>query len=475
MKYSHDAIVIGAGSAGLTAAGGIAMFGRKVALIEAGPMGGECLNTGCVPSKALIAAAARAHEGRRGSADAPRFGVALGEPQVDWRGVHGHIHEAIATIAPHDSQERFEGLGCEVLRETARFTGRKRLLVGNREITAPRIVIATGSKPALPPIDGLEEVPFLTNESLFDLEDLPEHLIIIGAGAIGMEMAQAFRRLGSEVTVVDPGEPMGHDDRDAVALVIEALKNEGVRFIKGEGASVSRRAGVTRLAVKDGPELEGSHLLIAAGRTANIDSLELEKAGVEIGKDGIVTDGRRRTANKAIYAIGDCRAGPRFTHVAGYEGSNVALEIALGIPARVDYTALPWCTYTSPECAQMGMTEGQARDKHGDAVSIVREEFNHNDRAVTEGDERGFLKVVMKGRKVLGVTIVGRNAGELLLPWTQVMTGKSSTFALGSSIIAYPTRSEIAKAAAFSAWEPTVFGTAPRKWSALIARTRRIF
>ncbi len=451
------------------------MFGRRVALIEAGEMGGECLNTGCVPSKALIAAAARAHEGRRGSADAPRFGVALGEPQVDWRGVREHVHEAIATIAPHDSQERFENLGCEVLREAARFTGRRRLLVGNREITAPRIVIATGSKPFLPPIAGLKDVPFLTNENLFGIDELPNHLIIVGAGAIGMEMAQAFRRLGSEVTVVDPGDPMAHDDRDAAALVVGALKAEGVRFIRGEAASVSRRAGVTRLTVKDGPELEGSHLLVAAGRTANIGSLELEQAGVEFGKDGIVTDSRRRTSNKAIYAIGDCRAGPRFTHVSGNEGSNVALEIALGVPAKVNYAALPWCTYTSPECAQAGMTEAKAREKHGDAVSVVREDFDHNDRAVTEGDERGFLKVVMKGRKVLGVTIVGRNASELLLPWTQVMTGKSSTFALGSAIIAYPTRSEIAKAAAFSAWEPAVFGAAPRKWSALVAKTRRIW
>ena len=470
MDYSHDVIVIGAGAAGLTAAGGCAMFGLKAALIEAGEMGGECLNTGCVPSKALIAAAARAQAGRK-----DRFGVALGGPQVDWSGVHAHIHGSIAAIAPHDSVERFEGMGVEVIRARAQLLGGMKVRAGNRELAAPRIVIATGSKPAIPPIAGIDGVPYLTNETLFDLDELPDHLVIVGAGAIGMEMAQSFRRLGSEVTVIDPGRALGRDDADAAAIVIERLVEEGVRFIGGRADKVEPRDGGIVVTASDGQEIVASHLLIAAGRKANVDGLDLAGVGVETNDNGIVVDARRRTTNKRIYAIGDCRDGPRFTHVSGYEGSQVVLEVAAGVPSKVDYTALPHCTYTDPELAQVGMTEEEARKKHGDAVTVTIEGFDHNDRAVTEGDTAGWVKMVTKGRKVLGVTIVGAHAGEMLLPWSQLITGKASTFALASTIVAYPTLSESSKEAAFKLWEPTVFGKAARTWASLVAKKRRLF
>ncbi len=470
MKFTHDAIVIGGGAAGLTAGGGVALFGLKVALVEAGKMGGECLNNGCVPSKALLTAARHAQAARE-----EKYGVSPGKPAISWAGVRGHIHDAIAMIEPHDSPERFEEMGCEVIREWATITGKHTVDVGGRTLSAPRIVIATGSKPAIPPIEGVESVSYLTNENLFDLDELPGHLVIIGGGVIGMEMAQGFCRLGSQVTVINPGPLMERDDPEAVRIVSDQLEAEGVTFIDGAATKISGQAGAIAVEVGDGPTVQGTHLLIATGRRANIDSLGLKQIGVETGRNGIIVDARRRTSVKSIYAIGDCRDGPRLTHVSGYEGSNVALEITLGIPAKVDWSALPWCTYVEPELAQVGMTEAQARAAHGDAITVIKEGFDHNERAIAEGRTDGFLKVILKGKKVLGATIVGKHAGELLLPWSQSITGKSSTFAMGSAIIPYPTRSEIAKAAAFAAWEPTVFGKIPKKWAGFVATLRRAF
>ncbi len=469
MKFTHDAIVIGGGAAGLTAAGGVALFGLKAALIEGHKMGGECLNNGCVPSKAIITAAKRAQEART----ATRHGVTLAEPKVEWSGVHKHIHDAIAHIEPHDSAETFEEMGVEVIKGWATVTGKHTVEVDGRTLSAPRIVVATGSKPFVPPIEGIDSVPYLTNENLFDLEEQPEHLIVVGGGVIGMEMAQAFRRLGSEVTVINPGQLMGRDDPESVAVVAEVMRDEGVAFIDGKAEKVEgSEAGVT-VHVSEGSTLRGSHLLVAVGRKANTSGFGLKETGVKIGKNGIEVDARRRTSVKSIYAIGDCRDGPRLTHVSGYEGSNVALEIVTGLPTKVDFKALPWCTYTEPEVAQIGMTEKEAREELGDAVTVVQEGFDHNERAIAEDSCLGHMKMVLKGKKVLGVSIVGRNAGELLLPFTQVISGKNSTFALGSAIISYPTRSEISKAAAFSAWEPTVFGRLPKKYAALVAKIRR--
>ncbi len=471
MKFTHDAIVIGGGAAGLTAAGGCALFGLKVALIEGRKMGGECLNNGCVPSKALITAAKRAAEAR----EETRFGVTLAAPQVDYAGVHKHIYDAIAAIAPHDSQERFEEMGCEVIRDHARLIDRHTVEVGGRRISAPRIVLATGSRPFVPPIEGIDTVPYLTNENVFDLTERPGHLVIVGGGVVGMEMAQAFRRLGSQVTVIEPDRPMGRDDEDNVAVVVETMKAEGVRFVHGKAQAVSGRKGAVSVAVGSCETIEGTHLLVAVGRRANIDDLGVDAVGIETGNDGIVVDDRRRTSVPNIYAIGDCRTGPRLTHVSGYEGSNVALEITLGIPAKVDYSALPWCTFTEPEVAQIGLTEKDAREKHGDAIRVVIETFHDNERALAEGRDKGRAKVIFKGRKVVGASIVGHHAGELLLPYTALITGKASSFALGSAIVAYPTRSEITKAAAFAAWEPTVFGKWPKKWARFVSNMRKRF
>ncbi|MCB2066390.1 MAG: FAD-dependent oxidoreductase [Erythrobacter sp.] len=473
-RYTHDVIVIGGGAAGLTAAGGCGMFGLKVALIEGHKMGGECLNNGCVPSKALIAVAKRVAQARSGT----RMGVSQAGPTFAWSGVREWVQEAIRAIEPHDSPETFEKMGCEVILGRARLTGPHAVEVNGKVLTAPRIVLATGSEPALPPIPGLDQVPVLTNENLFELDQKPDHLIIIGGGVIGMEMGQAFARLCCQVTVIEPGELLSRDDRDSVATVQAVMEAEGVRFVRDKavqvGGPLDGKPGAIRVTTDKGEHIEGTRLLVATGRKARVAGYGLEELGIELGANGIKVDARRRTSLKHIYAIGDCREGPRLTHAAGYEGSNVVLEVALGLPAKADWRALPWCTYTDPEVAQIGLTETQAREKYGDRLTVVTQHFDHNDRAIAEGLPQGQCKVMLKGKRVVGASLCGPGAGDLLLPFTSLITGKTGSFAMGGAVIAYPTRAEIVKAAMFKAWEPSLFGKWPRRWAAFVACLRRL-
>ena len=469
MERTHDLIVIGAGAAGLTAAGGSARLGLRVALIERDRMGGECLNTGCVPSKALIAAARRMHLMR----SAPAVGVAAVEPECDFARVRAHVRASIAAIAPHDSEERFRGWGVEVIHGQARFLDGHSVAVNDRRLAAPRIVVAVGSRPTIPGIEGLAHTLYLTNETVFDLDVLPRHLIVLGGGTVGMEMAQAFRRLGTAVTVVEAGRPLSRDDPEAAAVVLEQLAAEGVAIRSGtRAARVSAAAEDVRVEVEPGEAITGSHLLVAAGRTASLDGLKLDAAGVQATPNGIRVDARRRTSNPRIYAIGDCREGPRFTHAAGYEGALVVREVALGLRAAADYRALPWVTYTDPELAQVGLTEAAARERHG-RIEVHRLPFADNDRAVTDGATAGFIKVVKARGKVVGATLVGAGAGELVLPWSLAIAGKASLRAISGAIVPYPTRSETSKAVAFAGYEALVFGRQARLWARSLARVRR--
>jgi pyruvate/2-oxoglutarate dehydrogenase complex dihydrolipoamide dehydrogenase (E3) component len=469
MSETYDIVVIGAGAAGLTAAGGPAMLGLKVALIEDGEMGGDCLNTGCVPSKALIAAAARAHEANRGK----RLGISLDQAKVDWLAVRDHVRHAIATIAPVDSQERFESLGVEVIRDRGVLIDDRTVAVSGRQLKAKRIVIATGSRPRVPDIPGLADVAYLTNETLFDLDAFPRHLAVMGGGAIGMEMAQSFRRLGVQVTVVEMFRPFPRDDADGAAIVIKALEAEGVT-IKSEVAvtAVAREGADIALTLGDGSRVIASHLLVSAGRVPNVEGIGLDKAGVKVGRDGIIVDARRRTTNKRIYAVGDCRDGPRFTHTSGYDGSIVVANLGFGFPSKADFRVLPWVSYTDPELAQVGLTEAAAREKFGE-IKVSRENFSHNDRAIAEGETEGFIKIIRAKGKVVGATIVGRHAGDLLLPWAHVIQGKASLFGMSGAIIAYPNRSDLSKAVAFAAYEPVLFGKWPKRWAKFLAGLRR--
>jgi pyruvate/2-oxoglutarate dehydrogenase complex dihydrolipoamide dehydrogenase (E3) component len=469
LDWTHDVVVVGAGAAGLTAAGGCARLGLRVALIERDRMGGECLHTGCVPSKALLAAAHRA-QAMRGT----RLGVTGPGPVVDFAAVRAHIQSTIVAIAPHDSEARFAAWGVEVIWGEASLTGRHSLQVGGRTLSAPRIVLATGSDPAVPAIPGLTETPFLTNETVFALDALPDHLVVVGGGSIGVELAQAFCRLGAGVTLLDSGAVLGTVDTHAALALRGVLEADGVTILDHiEVTAASAEADGIRLDRADGPPIRGSHLLVVTGRRARLEGLGLDRAGVATGPDGVIVDHRRRTTNKAIFAIGDCRAGPRFTHAAGYEGTLVVTAIGFGLPSPARFDLLPAVIYTAPELAQLGATEQQARARH-QHVRVSCELLSDNDRAVAEGDTTGFVKLVRTDRRVVGVTILGCNAGDMLLPWSLALLGKASLWTLAETMIAYPTRSELSKAAAFASFERWLFGKVARRWAHLLAVIRRI-
>ncbi len=471
VAWTHDVVVVGAGAAGLTVAGGLGRLGLAVALVEAGRMGGECLNSGCVPSKALIACANRAWAVR----DAGRFGVRVAAPEVDWHGVRAHVRGAIAAIAPHDSAERFAAWGVEVVRGHARFVAPRALAVAGRRIAAPCIVLATGSRPRLPPLDGLAGVPYLTNETLFDLAALPRRLLVLGGGSIGCEMAQAFRRLGSEVALVEAGRLLPGSDAEAAALVAARSRAEGVAIVEGTSAvRVERRAGAIRLTLVGGQVLDGSHLLVATGRAPNVEDLGLDVPGVAVGDDGILVDRHGRTSARGVRAIGDCRAGPRFTHVAGDEGTRLVTRLGFGVPAPTNRAMVPRVTHTDPALAEVGVGEVEARAGRG-RVTVSRESFADNDRAVTDGDTVGFCKVVRRDGRFVGVTIVGAGADELLQPWILAIGRTRPTpWALSGLMLPYPTRGEITRAVAFAAFEPRVFSPVARAWAATLARLRRL-
>ena len=460
MIEKFDLCIIGAGSGGLSVAAGAAQLGLKVALLEPHAMGGDCLNSGCVPSKALLAAGKAAHAGE----NAAQFGVHYTAPQIDFGAVKDHVAGVIAAIEPNDSQERFEQLGCTVIRAAGRFIDGRTVDAGGRKIRARRFVIATGSRAGVPPIPGLADVPFMTNETIFGLRDRPDHLIIIGGGAIGCEMAQAHRRLGCAVSIVDVGPILPRDDADLVAIVRAALVGEGIAL--HERATIDRidqADGQVRLMLGDGPVIAGSHLLVAAGRKPTVDGLGLEAAGVEYSPKGIVVDPRRRTSNKRIFAIGDCRVGPQFTHTAGYEAGIVIQNALFHVPAKVNYAALPWVTFTDPELAQVGLTEAAARAEHGDAVRVLHWSFAENDRAQADKRTEGMAKVVLVKGKVAGASIVGPNAGELIQTWTIAITAKLGLRQLTGIIAPYPTYAEINKRLASSAFTASLFSDRTRK------------
>jgi pyruvate/2-oxoglutarate dehydrogenase complex dihydrolipoamide dehydrogenase (E3) component len=446
-----DLLVIGAGSGGLSVAAGAVQMGADVTLLEGHKMGGDCLNFGCVPSKALIAAAKKAHAMRTGG-----FGTAPQDPQVDYAAAKRHVHEVIATIAPVDSQERFEGLGVRVIREFGRFVDRDTVEAGRWRIKARRVVIATGSRPLVPPIPGLEDVPYLTNETVFDLMERPDHLIVIGGGPIGMEMAQAHRRLGSRVTVIEGGRALGKDDPEMAAVVLARLRAEGVEIVEGAKAErVSGGAGALTVHTSEG-DFAGSHLLIAVGRKANVEALGLDAAGV--AHDRAITVGPDlRTTNRRVYAVGDVAGGYQFTHVAGYHGATVIRPILFGLPAKARTDHIPWVTYTEPELAQVGMTEAQARDAHGDRLEVLRFPFHENDRAVASGATAGLIKVmVVRGRPV-GASIAGDKAGELIGLWALVLANRLKIGAVAAMVAPYPTLGEVSKRAAGQYYVPRLF------------------
>ncbi|WP_050524357.1 dihydrolipoyl dehydrogenase family protein [Pseudorhodobacter wandonensis] len=453
-QINTDICIIGAGSGGLSIAAGAVQMGARVVLVEAAEMGGDCLNAGCVPSKALIAAAKQAHAMTTGAA----LGIAPVVPEIDFAKVKDHVAAVIAGIAPVDSQERFEGLGVRVIREWGKFTGQQELTAGNFRIKARRYVVATGSRPFVPPIPGIESVPYLTNETIFAQRERPAHLIVIGGGPIGMEMAQAHRRLGCEVTVIEGAKAFGRDDPEAAAVVLAKMRGEGVTVM--EDAPVVRVGGVegaVEVEIKDGRVVNGSHLLMAVGRQVSLDGLGLEAAGVEFTRKGVTVGRDLRSSNRKIYAVGDAAGGLQFTHVAGYHAGIVIRQMLFGLPSKSATAHIPWATYTDPELAQVGPTEAEARKTFGDALTVVRFDYAENDRAQAERKTEGFVKVmVVKGRPI-GATLVGAQAGELIGLWAMAIAARLKMAAVAGTVLPYPTLGEVSKRAAGAYFSPVLF------------------
>lgn len=452
--------MVGAGSGGLTLAAGAVQMGASVVLVEAERMGGDCLNVGCVPSKALLVAARRALEIREAGA----FGIAAGEPAIDFARVMDHVRDVIAQIAPHDSVERFEGLGVKVILARGRFTGPAELEAGGFKIRARRFVLATGSRPAVPPIPGLAEVPYLTNETVFENRVRPTHLLVLGAGPIGCELAQAHRRLGSAVTLVDIGPLLPREDPALVELLRQRFLEEGI--VVRERVEVRRvEPGPVLVIAGEGGEerFAGSHLLVATGRKPTVEGLGLEAAGIRFSAKGIEVDRRLRTSNPRVYAIGDCTGGPQFTHLAGWQAGQVLKTILFRLPAKGTPPALPRVTFTDPELATVGLLEAEARAR-GLEVRRLGWSFADNDRARAERATIGRIEAVVGRRgRILGVSILGSHAGELLLPWVLAIERGLRIGALATTLAPYPTLSEVTKRVAGSWYTPTLFGERTRR------------
>lgn len=462
--------VIGAGSAGLAIAAAAAGLGIRVALIERERMGGECLNTGCVPSKALLAAARAAHSARQAS----MFGVDA-EVRVDFARVRRHVQEAIKAIAPHDSAERFERMGVEVIPGQARFVAPRVLECEGRRIDARKVVIATGSDPDIPKLLGLERVRYLTNETIFDHETLPNHLAVIGGGPLGIELAQAFRRLGSSVTVLEHQTAMPMDDPELARPLLRRLAGEGIAIReKAEVQAVEQDGDGVALTVKESGQttrLHASHVLVAVGRAPRVTGMDLEQTGVRYSDRGIAVDARLRTSARGVYACGDVVEGPRFTHVCTYHAGIVIRNALFHVPARINYASLPWVTYTDPELAQVGMTEQQARERHGDDVQALRAPYEMSDRAQVERQAEGLLKLVArKNGRVLGASIFGAHAGELAPLWVLAIERGLRLRHLAQMIAPYPTWGELDKTVAANFMKPRLFGGLVRSLVPLLSR-----
>jgi pyruvate/2-oxoglutarate dehydrogenase complex dihydrolipoamide dehydrogenase (E3) component len=397
-------------------------------------MGGDCLNFGCVPSKALIAAAARGWDFTRAMV---------------------HVRSTIETIAPVDSQERFEGLGVTVIRETARFADRRTLESDSVRVTARKIVVAAGSRPKVPPIPGLEEAGYLTNETVFDLKALPKTLLVIGGGPIGLELGQAFARLGSKVTILEADRALAREDPDLAAVVLEQLKLDGVAL--RENARIKT--------VERGP------VLVATGRAPNVEGLNLEAAGIAYDKTGIRTDRSLRTTNRRVFAIGDVTGRPAFTHAAGAHAALFVRRALFASPVNVEKLVVPRVTFTDPELAVVGLTETEARARHGESIRVITQSFEHNDRAQAEADTRGFGKLITDRKgAILGAAIVGKDAGDLIQPFVLAMSAGVKLSKLAGYIAPYPTRGEIVKRLAGQWYSPILFSPRTRRLVSLLKR-----
>ena len=467
MKHDFDIGVVGAGAAGLTVAAGAAQLGAKTLLIEKEKeLGGDCLHFGCVPSKTLIRTAHVRHLLK----NAQRYGLPRVEvPPVNFSEVRRRIERVIRTIQKHDSEERFCTLGAKVEFGSAHFLDEHKILLNGREYSAKNWVLCTGSSPDHPPVEGLNTIPHITNREVFSLDRLPESMIILGAGPVAIEMAQAFCRLGTKISVVQRGgQILSKEDGDLATEVMQVLKSEGVTFHLNVSLIRTRDIGSQREVLIQGKEgneitLQAEKILVAMGRDPNTHGLRLDGIGVRFDKKGIRVDERLRTTQKHIYAAGDVLGKYQFTHAAGYEGSIVVSNAVFHFPRKVDYTFLPWCTYTDPELASIGMNEKRAKEA-GIEYSVYTEAFKDNDRSLAEEESVGKIKLVLdRTEKPIGVQILGPRAGELLSEWVAVFGGRVRLSSLASAVHPYPTLGEINKRVVSNYFSPKIFSERVRK------------
>ena len=464
--YDFDIGILGGGAAGLTVAAGAAQLGARTLIIEKEKeLGGDCLHFGCIPSKTLIRTANVRHMMK----SAGRFGLPDVEiPPVDFGAVRERLQSVISAIQKHDSAERFCKLGARVEFGYAFFKDEHAVLLNGKTYSAKNWVIATGSSPSVPPIAGLDETPFLTNREIFSLDSLPESMIIIGGGSIGIEMAQAFARLGTSVFVVQRGgQILSREDADIARDIAAMLTREGVVFHLNSSIVRAKNLGHAReIVIKKGEEtisLTAKIVLVATGRQANLTGLGLEGIGVQFDRRGLKLDKRLRTNHAHIYGAGDVTGEYQFTHAAGYEGGIVLNNAIFHIPRRTDYTFFPWCTYTDPELAAIGMNEKAALNA-GIEYKVYTEEFGENDRSLAEGERRGKIKMLLGAKEnLLGIQILGPHAGELIAEWVAVMNAGMRLSSLASSVHPYPTLAEINKKVVGDFFAKKIFSDRVRK------------
>jgi len=464
-----DICAIGGGSSGLAVVGRAARMGADAVLVEKGRMGGDCLNYGCVPSKALLAAGRAAQVAR----EAWKFGVFVPEPWVNPEKVQRHVHQVMAAIAPNDSAERLESYGAKVINAEARFVDRETLEADGVRIKAKRFVVCTGTSPDIPLIPGLAQTPHLTNETLFYSKSFPSHLIVIGGGPIGAEMAQAHRNLGAKVTVLEAQRLLGRDDAELVDIVrkrlvaelVDLRESTAVREVKATNSGVE-------ILLDGGERIEGSHILVATGRRANTEGLELERADVAYDRKAVKVDRRLRTTNRQIYAVGDVTGHYQFAHMAGYQAWIVLRNALFGWPAKVSYDAVPWVTFTHPELAWVGLSEAEARERHG-RVKVLRWPLAQNDRAQCDRDTDGMVKaVVLPKGQVVGAGIVAPGAGDQLFVWALLVARRIRIGQFVRTVMPYPTYGYASKYAADSFYENVLFGPRMKKLYRFINKIR---
>ncbi len=464
-KEIYDICIIGAGAGGLSIASVSAQLGLNVCLIENHKMGGDCLNYGCIPSKSILAAAKAVKSLKKMS----ELGIHIDGISIDYQKVYQHVQQVIKTIEPHDSVERFESLGVTVKMGNATFIDKNTILLNKEHISAKHFVIATGSRAFIPDISGLNDLEYLTNETVFNLTEAPKHLITIGGGPIGCELSQAIRLLGAEVSILQRRQLLPHDDSDLTCIVKDELTKGGVSIyehateIKSVSKTPNDEICVTFIQDDQTKSITGSHLLVATGRQVNFNNLALEKASVAYTSKGIQVNTKLKTTNKRIYAVGDVTGGFQFTHIAGYHAGIVIQNMLFKKPTKVNYKAIPWVTYTSPELAHVGISHEQASKEHPKGKTITVD-FSELDRAQTEKQTTGKLKATFdhKGNPV-SVSIVGKNAGELIYPWIIAIDNHLSIGKLSKFIAPYPTWGELTKKVISKYYEPILYANRTKK------------